>query len=314
MLSRRNHGFTLVELLVVIAIIGVLVALLLPAVQAAREATRRMQCTNNMKQLGLACHNYHDIHKGFPNNNPLVMRADGRRFVQGSWTVALLPFLEQTAFYDQWDQNLGFAEGTNRALLTTSVPSYRCPSAPGQPVQSFVGLPATSPFTADLEAIGAEVRYEATVVDYHAPISAHTPPMDNTSPRVPAVFPQMSAHGFRDITDGTSNTMLFGEVAGFPARMNRGVRVGDNAPIFGHLGGWCRILTIKSSPDGSTFYGGNCVINCTNHASTNLYSFHPGGVNICMADGSVRFLSETVSMDIVFRLMAIRSGLPLGDF
>ncbi len=226
MLSRRNHGFTLVELLVVIAIIGVLVALLLPAVR------------------------------------PGVM-----------------------------DGGIAPVSGTSGAL---------------RPVGSESGVRRRNQ--------SSSVDHQRSVVDYHAPISAHTPPMDNTSPRVPAVFPQMSAHGFRDITDGTSNTMLFGEVAGFPARMNRGVRVGDNAPIFGHLGGWCRILTIKSSPDGSTFYGGNCLINCTNHASTNLYSFHPGGVNICMADGSVRFLSETVSMDIVFRLMAIRSGLPLGDF
>ncbi|MGE0760920.1 MAG: DUF1559 domain-containing protein [Pirellulaceae bacterium] len=312
-----KRAFTLVELLVVIAIIGVLVSLLLPAVQAAREAARRMQCTNHLKQLALACHNYHDVHRGFPHNNPQVLRGDGKRYVQGPWTLALLPFLEQNSLYDQWNHNLGFGEGTNRTLVSQPVSVYRCPSTPGPAVASFAGIPASSTFTADRDAIGAGVRYPATAVDYHPPISAHTPPMDSsatTSPRVPSVFPQLSATGLRDILDGTSNTLLFGEVAGYPSRYNRRTSVGDNAPIFGHLGGWCRILTIKSNPGGDVLYGGNCLVNCTNYAGTNLYSFHAGGVNIALADGSVRFLSEAVSMDTVFRLMAIQDGLTVPEF
>lgn len=311
---RRRTAFTLVELLVVIAIIGILVALLLPAVQAAREAARRMQCGNNLKQLGLGCHNYHDVHKAFPHNNPQILRADGKRFIQGPWTLALLPFLEQGPLYDQWNHNLGFGEGTNRALVTARVPVYRCPSTPGPAVGSFGGLPASSTFTADRDAIGAGVRYQATAVDYHPPISAHTPPMDSASPRVAAVFPQLSLNGLRDIIDGTSNTLLFGEIAGYPSRYNRRVNVGDNAPVFGHLGGWCRVLTIKSNPAGDVLYGGNCLVNCTNYAGTNLFSFHPGGAQICLADGAVRFLSESTNMDTIFRLMAIQDGQPVNDY
>ena len=109
--APAKSGFTLVELLVVIAIIGILVGLLLPAVQAAREAARRMQCSNNLKQLGLAMLNYESSHKAFPSNNPLVVRpGDGLRYVQGPWTVAILPFMEQGNVYNQWNQNLGFAE------------------------------------------------------------------------------------------------------------------------------------------------------------------------------------------------------------
>ena len=311
--QRDRSGFTLVELLVVIAIIGILVALLLPAVQQAREAARRMQCRNHLKQLGLALHNYHDVYQRFPHGNPRVQRGDGKWIIQGPWNLALLPFLEQSSLYDRWNISLGFGEGTNRALLTTAVPVYRCPSTPLPAIASFPGITSAT-FDADRDAIGAGVRYDAAAIDYHPAISSHTPPMDAASPRIPAAFPQFSTYGFRDILDGTSNTLLFAESAGFPRRFNIRRDAGDNAPVFGHLGAWCRILTIRSNATGDTFYGGNCLINCTNHAATNLFSFHEGGVQITLVDGSVQFLSETVNMDLIFRLMAIQDGLVVPEY
>ncbi len=138
-------GFTLVELLVVIAIIGVLVALLLPAVQAAREAARRMQCGNNLKQLALAMHNYHDVHQNFPANNPLVVRPqDGLRYVQGPWNLAILPFVEQSTLFDAWNHNLGFGEGNNRNLVRTALPFFHCPSTPNPQVADFPRRPRLS--------------------------------------------------------------------------------------------------------------------------------------------------------------------------
>lgn len=313
-LGRRHRGFTLIELLVVIAIIAILIALLLPAVQQAREAARRTQCRNNLKQLGLAIHNYHDVHLRFPHGNPRVQRgSDNKWIVQGPWTIAILPFIEQTNVYEQWDFNLGFGEGTNRDLVTSSIPNYRCPSTPDPAIASFPGI--TSPaFDADRDAIGAGVRYDATAVDYHPAISAHTPPMDPSSPRVPAAFPQNSQYSFRHITDGLTNTLLFGEVAGYPTRYNGREPVGDQPNVFGHLGGWNRILTIRCNAAGDTLYGGNCLVNCTNYVGSNLYSFHSGGAHICLADGSVRFLSESTDMDTIFRVMAIQDGLVLSQF
>ena len=313
---NKRGGFTLIELLVVIAIIAVLIALLLPAVQQAREAARRTQCRNNLKQLGLALHNYVDAHRGIPSNNPLVTRGDGLKYVQGPWTLALLPFFDQGTLYNQWNFNLGFAEGTNRTYVKSPIAIYHCPSNPISQQSSFPP-PTPASFTADSMALGAGVRYTATAVDYSAVQQVRRPPMDNnatTSPFEMGMVPQVSQLGLEDITDGLSNTMVLGELAGYPKRYNRNTSPGDNAPVFGHLGGWARILPIKSSYDGVTLYGANCLINCTNYAGSNLYSFHAGGAMILLGDGSVRFLDEHSSMDVFHRLMSIQDGLPMPEF
>src|SRR5687767_6993146 len=128
MLSRRceRQAFTLVELLVVIAIIGVLVALLLPAVQAAREASRRMQCSNNLKQIALALHNYHDVHKTFPP--AYIPDADGKPM--HSWRVLILPYIEQQPLFTQYDFNEPWNGPNNSRLANISIPVYHCPSEP----------------------------------------------------------------------------------------------------------------------------------------------------------------------------------------
>ena len=121
--SRRSRAFTLVELLVVIAIIGILVALLLPAVQAAREAARRISCQNNLKQLGLAIHNYHDTHKALPPTRTSLPRH--------TWAPFLFPFIEQSNLYDQYNWNVNWNDPRNQPAIATSVSTFRCPSAPG---------------------------------------------------------------------------------------------------------------------------------------------------------------------------------------
>jgi prepilin-type N-terminal cleavage/methylation domain-containing protein/prepilin-type processing-associated H-X9-DG protein len=306
-----RRAFTLVELLVVIAIIGVLVSLLLPAVQAAREAARRMQCTNNLKQLGLALHNFHDTHRKFPLSNPLITRSsDGLSFVQYPWQLQILPYLEASNLYDQWNHELGFAEGTNRLLLTTPVSVYKCPSTPTPLIARF--QPPSPALSADHAAL-AGAEYEASVVEYMPILNVPRPPMTPDMPRLDGILNHVEHRRMRDVLDGLSNTILLVEATGMPTRFNRRLPAGLSNPAFGHIGNWNRSLLIRVSQDGAALQGGNCLVNCTNHVGVNLFSFHPGGANVALGDGSVRFIPETVSMETIFRLAARADGLPV-DF
>ena len=313
-MNRKRYAFTLVELLVVIAIIGILVGLLLPAVQAAREAARRMQCSNNLKQMGLAMLNYESANKRFPNNNPVVARTPGQSIIQGPWTYAILPYMEQNAIYQAYDVNRGFSETPNRQFLTASLPMYKCPSSPVPAITSFV---AVSPsFAPDRAATGGN-RFDATIVEYASALSVLEPPM-NLPPagfvRPRGFLAQYTAsNSIQVITDGLSNTIMFGESAGGPTRYNKRIVAGDQSSPFGHFGGWNRFLFTRMGNDGVTAYAGNCLVNCTNWAGQNMYSFHAGLSQIGMGDGSVRTLSETVSMDAFYRLVAAQDGLPLID-
>jgi prepilin-type processing-associated H-X9-DG protein len=257
----------------VIAIIGILVALLLPAVQAAREAARRMQCSNNMKQLSLAMHNYHDVHKVFamgwvtPLTNP-------RNTNYWGWVAIILPFVEQTALYDA--VGVGVQDHippantvfNGRLLLQQPVPTYVCPSDDG---------PAINPFYQNPRNVGyAKNNYMSTRFVAWGP--GDDPPS-----------------GFRDITDGTSNTFMIGE-----RRQTNGVKFinggnqwgrvqfgvnSDSAMIF-HAS-WP-----PNTPTEMTSVNGTPDVYCKRMA---LSSNHPGGVQFAFTDGSVKFISQTIA-------------------
>jgi prepilin-type processing-associated H-X9-DG protein len=271
-----------------------------------------MKCQNNLKQLGLALQNYHDSQGQYPRNNPLVTRtSDSRAFVERPWTIELLPYLEQNNLYRQWNLSLGYAEGTNRILVASPVPSYKCPSSHTNSVEMF--QPPSAAFSADSQALAGS-PFQAATVEYFAPLSVRRPPMTTADPIERGLLQQTAVVRIANVSDGLSNTIAFGEVSALPRGLIRGHQphptFPNNAPGFGFLGGWTRTLFIRTDTSGATLNGGNCLVNCTNYAGVNLYSFHSGGVNVSIADGSVRFLRETVSMDALYRLTAVADGLP----
>ena len=254
----RRQAFTLVELLVVIAIIGVLVALLLPAVQAAREAARRMQCQNNLKQIGLAAHNFHDANLYFPKAYHLNQSAG---FANGNWgaCVALMQYYEQTAMYDALQPGDLMATGIPpvNTLTQQKVPMFLCPSD---------GTPKLNSFAKNY----AKSNYALSEIIF--------------IPFNPALGIAWQKVRMQTITDGTSNTLLSGE---------RDMKNGLGAVYIGRVQGITDAISYGRAdlPMNTKFAGGSDT-NCTRHAWTSLHT--GGGVNFALCDGSVRFISDKI--------------------
>ena len=353
--ARRSRptGFTLIELLVVIAIIAVLIGLLLPAVQKVREAAARASCENNLKQLGLACHNYASANDNvFPWNaitknneqppyipfSPGTVPAPGAvGGTQGrcSVLVTILPYIEQGNFVPIYTFNLDWADPVNQGtnVANALIKTYRCPSdrAVTGPITYSAG--ATNYISGGNNAFappsipgsgtniyGAAVypTIKATpsgVVASYAPLCQVKTTKDKTTsaetgftnPLVIAGVPWAGhgSHGAMEqngptplvqITDGLSHTTLFSEACGrdmqYYTSSSIPLPAGTTGPI------WCdsdnRLTVTGTDPTGLTTYG-PCAMNC-NNLSGDIFSFHPGGANVCFADGSVRFVNADISI------------------
>ena len=318
----RKHAFTLVELLVVIAIIGILVGLLLPAVQAAREAARRMQCSNNLKQLSLACHNYESTFRSFPAGGivsytpaaraaltPTNFCTTGSDRTQAPWTVLLLPFVEDSNLYQRFDFTKTFTGSSNIAgqvpnsdLFKLNLPKFQCPSDPNS--QSTVN---------NSNYLGVQGGGPATGVG-SAPCSTQL------AQRVffqNGVIYINSRTRIADITDGTTNVFLIGESRYMPTpnMRNDGFHAGwassvkaDNAfavPLT-FAAAVLQINAQKTCAPG--------VADCFNFVSRLFGSQHTGGCNFGMSDGSVHFVSQNIDINL-YRQMAVRNdALPTGGF
>ncbi|WP_169980682.1 DUF1559 domain-containing protein [Tautonia rosea] len=333
---NRRHAFTLIELLVVIAIIGVLIALLLPAVQSAREAARRAQCTNNLKQIGLAMHTYESLHNRLP---------PGRKGTSwGTWIVFILPQMEQRALYDAFnfdgnntvprgpmDTPLRFFGDANVTVVSTRIASYVCPSdAPANPNdrgrvlsgQTFFATqhnyvanfgnsmllqPAIYPPGASAGDPGAVAFGGAPFTDMGSPF------VDIASVNFPPPSQGLNALGFNSFRDGTSNTMLVSEtVIGFN-RDSRGFSwwgdgatfeayLSPNSPAPDRLNGGCSYPFGENPP---------CIrlsVADIIHTTLAARSRHPGGVNAVLADGSVRFVKNSVSLPVWRALSTTKGG------
>ena len=292
-MSHRRHGrgFTLVELLVVIAIIGILVALLLPAIQAAREAARRTQCNNNLKQIGVALHNYHDTYKVLPSGG----MSGGNRL---GWQVLVLPFIELQALQDQVNFNANTGNGYDPAasnIQTEFVAAFICPSAPR--TKNFENGSTTIFTTHYYGIMGPKGTNPSTGLAYNWDNSV----AGHGGFATQGVLIRRDSVGLRDIVDGTTNTFLAGEISW--SKTSAGV---DN-PSYrkwirgcdGSAAGSCKNILdgIKMTP-----YNGS-----NNFNDVSFGSEHSGGCLFVMCDAAVKFVSENVDL-AVYKSTASRDG------
>lgn len=340
MKREMRRGFTLIELLVVIAIIAVLISLLLPAVQSAREAARRAQCVNNLKQIGLALHNYHSTHDSFPNGASVTISALPNTFYHwNNWSAQalLLGFTEQTQLYNAANLNLavwhsgrtplGYA--ANLTVFNTKVAQYLCPSD---------GEAGKSNINSYFASVGPNTQAEGM-----ATINGTTGKATGGNGS-PGLFAYTYSYGIRDCTDGSSNTIAFSEVLVSPSTAVKQERRTGMVNVSGSryyhafidatatnntmaliancdakwktsttsggdfpnsigarwcmgVGGWTMFSTILT-PNERPW--GSCRVGCAgcgadNTSMTNATSVHPGGVNVCMGDGSVKFIKNSIN-------------------
>ncbi len=343
---KRSRGFTLVELLVVIAIIGILVGLLLPAVQAAREAARRMQCSNNIKQLALAVHMHHDVYKKFPYG---ILRNDGRfphpdlgkTGTPNPWDrryplmFQLLPFIEQQPLYTKYDQ---FVFNNNRKETPPSSPDWVGKFFLREPVITMVCPSNPGTLWNEPTNPAEEGRYFrghyfgcAGYRSYprYQPASSGRPSLFNPYLIDPepgiggaadGLFTRCKAYGFRDCTDGSSNTLLLGERKYFDQVFDTSPIVDDRIRDWGwlwfggegdaNLGVGVPINFVL--PKNFDTLGGGTQQLLFDDRINAFGSMHTGGANFALADGSVTFISDSISM-VTLRALGSRAGGEVSD-
>ena len=338
----RLRGFTLIELLVVIAIIAVLIALLLPAVQQAREAARRSQCRNNLKQIGLALHNYHDTFRTFPGG--LNKQVGTTWSVYASQFAMMLPYLDQANMYNVYDSNLPWTSQSGVNVASKSVSVFLCPSAThSNPIDATIAFTLSG---------GLLPVYNARAIGATDYILSKGPNdswcLYNSPTPIPGsqlgMFDLAHHIQLRDVTDGASNTMAVGEGAG-GGRWTVCTGIGCTSPAPSSIStqGWISanfntkyianifgpalprstsifgstIERINKNPITESIYGdqssaddNNCNDSLNGGVSTtsNFRSEHIGGGHFLFADGAVRFISENIDQTQLKQLSTIRGG------
>ncbi len=301
-----KKAFTLIELLVVIAIIGVLVGLLLPAVQQAREAARRLNCQNKFKQAALAYAN-----QASANNGQFAPRMIQDPNKSCGWGPFLLPFIERSDLYKRYTFDAPFSYDNpqygieNQTVSNTRIDNFLCPSSPDP----------TGPYTYTLPSYG--VTWTAFVADM-SPVARVAEDLmttfigkQTTEAQRAGCLEADDTTSYAEIVDGTSNTALLVEIAGKDKVWQNGSNTGTQLlGTTGGLGGWADATTsgtklLGSSADGAQGLG-PCGVNCSNDFG--LYSFHPAGANVAFVDGSVRFINETIDIATLVAFITRNGG------
>lgn len=299
---RRLGGFTLVELLVVITIIGILIALLLPAVQKAREAARRASCLNNLKQLGLALHEYHEQHGRFPPS-----RTSNKNH---TWVAIILPHIEQGNLYEKYKWNQHWDHNKNQKVVKTQLSVMLCPSADGVKREDNIGS-----------------SKKAASGDYATPTGLASGLWNNNLIPKPkdarGIMGSNRSTPMARIFDGASNTLLVAEDAGRPehwTRLGKGPsNTSNGCGNFDVSGGRVRGAGWADVARGIPMHGfaangvncnGPCAVNCTNNNET--FAFHTTGAQVAFADGRARLISESIDIKVYAALITMSGGEPIG--
>lgn len=330
---RSQQGFTLIELLVVIAIIAILIALLLPAVQQAREAARRTQCKNNLKQIGLALHNYLDVHTVFPPS--FVSDISTTNTSGGEWSIhaRLLPYVENANLYNQADLSLSYEDPANIGIATQRIGTYLCPSEVNDQIRLSSGVPVHYP-----------ISYGYNGGSWRVWTNASRQPGDGA-------FAPNARFGTQHFTDGTSNTLCFMEVKAFTAYNRDGdtgtaaipansfdvdaliLGGGSNKANSGHTE-WVdgrvhqtgATVTLPPNslvnvpggerPDEGDYTSCREDKSCQTptYAAVTARSWHIGIVNVVLMDGSTRSVSENIDLGTWRNLGVRNDGNPIGEF
>ncbi|NLF08614.1 MAG: DUF1559 domain-containing protein [Pirellulaceae bacterium] len=283
---RRKAAFTLVELLVVITIIGILIALLLPAVQAAREAARRTQCMNNLKQIGIALHGYHEALGCFPPS-AATNSSSSVSSTNWSWSALILPYIEQSNVNEDIDYDFGYNEIENQVVIKQFIPMYNCPSA-GQP--ELVTCCGNIPGEADT----AEAHYSAITTFREYAVHPYAKALDGAGVMFTGGYTSIS-----DVRDGTNSTLMVAEYdvdqkhrSDFPSQYCPGLN--------------CFIgMFWPSENQVTTYYGINSDLP---HRYRGIRSHHPGGLQALFTDGHADFIFETIDQNVLIALTTRDGG------